>query len=163
MTIADKSVVGIQYTLKDDSGKEIDSSSKEEPLVYLHGCGNIIPGLEEALLGKDIDDKVNVTVAPEKGYGEKQEEMMGKVPINAFEGMGELIVGMRFDAEGADGHRQMVVIEEIGEEEVTINGNHPLAGETLHFDVTIESIRAATEEELSHGHVHASGGCGHNH
>ncbi len=163
MAIADKSVVGIQYTLKNDSGEELDGSSEGEPLVYLHGCGNIIPGLEDALLGKNIDDKLNVTVAPEKAYGEKKEEMMGKVPLSAFEGMGELKEGMRFDAEGADGHRQMVVIEEVGEEEVTINGNHPLAGETLHFDVTVESIRQATAEELEHGHVHAPGGCGHDH
>ncbi|MBL1293538.1 MAG: peptidylprolyl isomerase [Thiotrichales bacterium] len=163
MTIADKSVVGIQYTLKNDSGEELDGSSEGEPLVYLHGCGNIIPGLEDALLGKNIDDKLNVTIEPEKAYGEKKEEMMGKVPLSAFEGMGELKEGMRFDAEGADGHRQMVVIEEVGEEEVTINGNHPLAGETLHFDVTVESIRQATAEELEHGHVHAPGGCGHDH
>ena len=163
MTIADKSVVGIQYTLKNDSGEELDGSSEGEPLVYLHGCGNIIPGLEDALLGKNIDDKLNVTIEPEKAYGEKKEEMMGKVPLSAFEGMGELKEGMRFDAEGADGHRQMVVIEEVGEEEVTINGNHPLAGETLHFDVTVDSIRQATAEELEHGHVHAPGGCGHDH
>ena len=163
MTIADKSVVGIQYTLKNDSGEELDGSSEGEPLVYLHGCGNIIPGLEDALLGKNIDDKLNVTIEPEKAYGEKKEEMMGKVPLSAFEGTGELKEGMRFDAEGADGHRQMVVIEEVGEEEVTIDGNHPLAGETLHFDVTVESIRQATAEELEHGHVHAPGGCGHDH
>ncbi|NOX28169.1 MAG: peptidylprolyl isomerase [Gammaproteobacteria bacterium] len=161
MAIADKSVVGIQYTLKNDSGEELDGSSEGEPLVYLHGCGNIIPGLEDALLGKNIDDSLNVTV--EKAYGEKKAEMMGKVPLSAFEGMGELKEGMRFDAEGADGHRQMVVIEEVGEEEITINGNHPLAGETLHFDVTVESIREATAEELEHGHVHAPGGCGHDH
>lgn len=163
MTIADKSVVGIQYTLKNDNGEELDGSAEGEPLVYLHGCGNIIPGLEDALLGKVIGDSLSVTVPPEKAYGEKREEMMGKVPLSAFEGMGDLKAGMRFDAEGEDGQRQMVVIEEVGEEEVTINGNHPLAGETLHFDVTVASIREATAEELEHGHVHAEGGCGHDH
>ena len=161
MTIADKSVVSIHYTLKNDKGDQLDGSNEGEPLVYLHGCGNIIPGLEAALLGKNIGDSLTVVVPPEDGYGEKKEEMMGKVPLSAFEGMGELKAGMRFDAEGADGHRQMVVIEEVGEEEVTINGNHPLAGETLHFDVKIDSIREATKEELEHGHVHAPGGCGH--
>ncbi len=161
--IKDKLVVGIHYTLKNDSGEELDGSSDGEPLVYLHGCRNIIPGLEEALVGKNIGDSLKVTVPPEKAYGEKKEEMMGKVPLSAFEGMGELKVGMRFDAEGEDGHRQMVVIEEVGEEEITINGNHPLAGETLHFDVTVDSIREATQEELDHGHVHAPGGCGHDH
>ncbi|MBL4851506.1 MAG: peptidylprolyl isomerase [Gammaproteobacteria bacterium] len=163
MTITDKAVVAIHYTLKNDNGDKLDGSSDGEPLVYLHGCGNIIPGLEEALAGKNIGDNVNVTVPPEKAYGEKKEEMMGKVPLSAFEGMGELKSGMRFDAEGEDGHLQMVVIEEVGEKEITVNGNHPMAGMTLHFDVTIDSIRQATEEELSHGHVHTAGGCGHDH
>ena len=163
MTIADKSVVGISYLLKNDQGEELDGSSDGEPLLYLHGYRNIVQGLEEALAGKNIGDSLNVVVPPEKAYGEKKAEMMGKVPLSAFEGMGEVKPGMRFDAEGPDGHRQMIVIEEVGEEEVTINGNHPLAGETLHFDVTVESIREATAEELDHGHVHKPGGCGHNH
>ncbi len=163
MTITDKSVVAIHYTLKNDNGEELDGSSDDEPLVYLHSYGNIIPGLEEALAGKTVGDSLNITVPPEKAYGEKKEEMMGKVPLSAFEGMGEIKAGMRFDAEGEDGHRQMIVIEEVGEEEITVNGNHPMAGLTLHFDVTINSIREATEEELEHGHVHAAGGCGHSH
>lgn len=163
MTISDKSVVGIHYTLKNDKGEQLDGSSEGEPLVYLHGSGNIIPGLEDALQGKSVGDSLNVVVPPEKAYGEKKAEMMGKVPLTAFEGVGEVKPGMRFDAESPDGHRQVIVIEEVGEEEVTINGNHPLAGETLHFDVTVDSIRDATAEELAHGHVHAPGGCGHNH
>lgn len=157
MAIVEKSVVGINYLLKNDAGEEIDGSEEGEPLLYLHGFNNIVPGLEEALSGKDVGDQISVVVPPEKAYGEKKQEMMGKVPRSAFEGMGELKPGMRFDAEGEEGRRIMVVIEEVGEEEVTINGNHPLAGETLHFDVTVESIREATQEELDHGHVHKTG------
>ncbi len=157
MAIVEKSVVGISYLLKNDAGEQIDGSEEGEPLLYLHGFNNIVPGLEEALSGKDVGDQISVVVPPEKAYGEKKQEMMGKVPRSAFEGMGELKPGMRFDAEGEEGRRIMVVVEEVGEEEVTINGNHPLAGETLHFDVTVESIREATQEELDHGHVHKTG------
>ncbi len=157
MAIADKSVVGIHYLLKSEQGELLDGSDEGEPLLYLHGFNNIVSGLEEALTGKEVGDQINVVVPPEKAYGEIKQEMMGKVPLSAFEGMGELKPGMRFDAEGEEGRRIMVEIEEIGEEEVTVNGNHPLAGETLHFDVTIDSIREATQKELDHGHVHKTG------
>lgn len=162
MIIANKCVVGIHYTLRNDTGEQLDASQADDPLLYLHGGGNIVAGLEEALEGKQIGDNLRVVVPPEKGYGEKDPKMMGKVPLSSFDGMGEIEPGMKFEAEGPDGYRHVITIDEVHDDEVTINGNHPLAGQTLHFDVTVDSIRAATAEELDHGHVHQHA-CGHHH
>lgn len=157
MKIADESVVTMHYTLKDDKGKTIDSSSGGEPLAYLQGAGNIIPGLEEALMGKVAGDKIQVTLPPEKGYGERDERLVQSIPKKQFQGAGEIKVGMQFQVNSQAGPMILTVVGVKGDE-VVVDGNSPLAGQTLHFDVEITDVRAATSEELEHGHVHGPGG-----
>jgi FKBP-type peptidyl-prolyl cis-trans isomerase SlyD len=154
LLIGDNMVVSMHYTLTNDQGKVIDSSEGAEPLTYLHGAGNIIPGLENALIGKVADDALQVTVAPEEGYGEVMQELIQTVDRAAFGEVKSLETGMAFEAQGPDGQAQRVVITNVAGDQVTVDGNHPLAGATLNFDVKIVSVRAATEEEIAHGHVH---------
>ena len=154
MSIKHNSAVSFHYTLTDDNGQQLDSSDGREPLAYLHGAGNIIPGLENALVGKTTGEKVSVTVQPEDAYGEINPEMIQIVPREAFEGIDDIQAGMQFQASGPDGQTQVVTIKAVGEEGVTVDGNHPLAGQVLNFDVSIEEVRDATEEEIAHGHVH---------
>lgn len=157
MQIAANSVAYIHYTLTDDNGAVIDSSSGGEPLAYLHGAGNIVPGLEKALEGKQAGEKFSVKVAPEEGYGARDEAMVQQVPRRAFQGVKELKPGMRFNTQTAHGHATVVVTRVAGDM-VTIDGNHALAGQTLNFAIEITKVREATAEELMHGHVHGAGG-----
>ena len=154
LMIGDKMVVSMHYTLTDNDGKVLDTSEGAEPLSYLHGAGNIIPGLETALIGKVADDSLKVTVEPKEGYGELIPELIQKVNKSAFEGVDTLEPGMAFEAQGPDGQAHRVVISEVEGDEVTVNGNHSLAGVTLNFDVRIVDVRDATEEEISLGHAH---------
>lgn len=156
MEIAEDRVVMFHYTLKDDSGEEIESSRSGEPLAYIHGKGNIIPGLEEALEGHTVGDQFDVELPPGDAYGKRDERLVQEVPRDIFEGVDEVEVGMQFRAESQAGE-QMVTVTEVEGEEVTVDGNHPLAGETLHFDVEVTGVREATDEELDHGHPHAGG------
>lgn len=158
LKIADDHAVTIHYTLTNNQGEILDSSVGGEPLVYLHGAGNIIPGLENALLGKQQGDSLQVIVPPEDGYGVRHAELMQEVPRAMFGGASQLEVGMAFQAQGMHGEIQRVVIASINGDTVTVDANHPLAGETLTFAVTIESVRSASAEELAHGHVHGPGG-----
>ena len=153
MQVAENPVVDIHYTLTDKDGDVLDRSKEGEPLSYLHGANNIIDGLEEALVGRVVGDKLNVVVPPEKGYGERNENMVQRVPRSAFEGIEEIEVGFRFEAETDNGSVPVVVIE-VDDESVVVDGNHPLAGETLTFDVEIVGVREADAEEIDHGHVH---------
>ena len=155
MQIARDAVVMIHYTLKNDAGEVLDSSSGHDPLAYLQGHGSIIPGLEAALEGKVAGDKVQATSAPENAYGMKEPGLVQQVPRRAFQG--EVRAGMQFTAQTEAGPRTVVVTRVQGDM-VTVDGNHPLAGETLHFDVEVTEVRVATEEELAHGHVHGAGG-----
>ncbi|WP_428035084.1 FKBP-type peptidyl-prolyl cis-trans isomerase [Amphritea sp.] len=157
MQIADKKIVLIHYTLKNLDDEVMDSSEGAEPLAYLHGSGSIVPGLEKELEGKKAGDKVNVEVSPEEGYGELNPELIQEVDRAAFEGVDNIEVGMRFMAQTAWG-QQPVVVTAITDETVIVDGNHPLADQTLKFDVEIVEVRDATEEELSHGHAHGEGG-----
>lgn len=158
LKIDDDYVVSFHYTLTNDLGEVLDSSVDAEPLTVLQGAGNIIPGLEDALMGKAQGDTFKVTVQPEDGYGIRHPELMQVMPRAAFGGVGELEIGMEFTAQGADGHTQRVAIAAIDGDDVTIDGNHPLAGAVLHFAVSIETVRKASNEELAHGHVHGPGG-----
>ena len=158
MLIANQHVVAIDYTLSNDAGEAIDSSAGAEPLVYLHGAGNIIAGLEKALLGKAVGDELDVSIEPEEAYGEYSAELITNLGREMFEGVDELEVGMQFHASAPDGGMQIVTIRDIDGDQVTIDGNHPLAGQQLNFKVKVVSIRAASEEELAHGHVHGEGG-----
>jgi FKBP-type peptidyl-prolyl cis-trans isomerase SlyD len=155
-TIAKDQVVSFHYTLTDEQGTVIDKS-EDQPLVYLHGASNIIPGLENALLGKVVGDKLTVTVQPADGYGEYQPEMVQDVPRNLFQGVDNIEIGMQFQAQADDG-MQVVTVKDVTDEAVIVDGNHPLAGKTLNFDVEIVEIRDASAEELQHGHAHGAGG-----
>ncbi len=157
MQISDNKVVSIHYTLTNDAGEVIDSSEGREPLPYLAGAGNIIAGLESALEGKSVGDKLDVRVAPEDGYGERHEQMIQEVPRSAFDGVDDIQVGMHFQAQSDHGPVS-VVVTALTDETVTVDGNHPLAGEHLNFAVEVVDVRDASEEELEHGHVHGPGG-----
>lgn len=158
MLIANQHVVAIDYTLSNDAGEVIDSSAGAEPLVYLHGAGNIIAGLENALFGKTVGDELEVSIEPEDAYGEYSVELITSLGREMFEGVDELEVGMQFHASAPDGGMQIVTVRDIDGDQVTIDGNHPLAGQQLNFKVKVISVRAASEEELAHGHVHGEGG-----
>ena len=157
MNISDNKVVQMHYELKNDSGDVLDSSKGREPLAYLHGNGNLIPGLEKELNDKVKGDKIQAVIAPEEAYGIVDDQKIFKVGKNQFQGDNELTVGMQIQAQ-ADGRTEVGTVESIEGEEVTLNFNHPLAGQTLHFDVEVMDVREATEEEISHGHVHGEGG-----
>jgi FKBP-type peptidyl-prolyl cis-trans isomerase SlyD len=157
MNVAPNTVVHIHYTLKNDAGDVLDSSNGNEPLAYLHGNGNIIPGLEKALEGKQAGDKVSVKIAPGDGYGERDAGLVQDVPRSAFVGIPNVEVGMQFQADSNHGPRTVVVTQVAGDT-ITVDGNHPLAGQNLNFDVEITEVRKATREELEHGHVHGAGG-----
>lgn len=161
MQVAKNTVVTIDYTLTDPQGKVIDSSEGKQPLPYLHGAGNIIPGLETKLEGKAAGDALKVVVDPKDGYGVRDERMVQVVPATAFQGVGQVQPGMQFRAQGPQGQMQVVTVTKVEGDNVTVDGNHPLAGVTLTFDVTVRSVRPATPEELEHGHVH--GPDGHHH
>jgi FKBP-type peptidyl-prolyl cis-trans isomerase SlyD len=157
MQIAADSVVLIHYTLKDDDGKVLDSSSGGEPLAYIQGHGNLVPGLEKALEGKTEGNHVAVTLAPADGYGARNEALVQRVPKRSLQRAGEIRKGMQFQAQTEEGMRVFTVTTVVGDM-VTLDGNHPLADQTLHFDVDVVAVRSATEEELEHGHVHGPGG-----
>lgn len=158
MQIADGTVVAMDYALKDDDGNLIDQSQPGNPLAYLHGHRNIIPGLEAALVGKQTGDSVDVRVDPADGYGEFNAALEQVVPRERFEGVEHLEVGMQFQA-GTEQGPVTVRVTKVEGDSVTVDGNHPLAGKHLNFSVTITEVRAATEEEIAHGHLHAGGGC----
>jgi FKBP-type peptidyl-prolyl cis-trans isomerase SlyD len=154
LLIGDNLVVSMHYTLKDDDGNVLDSSEGYEPLSYLHGARNIIPGLEKALTGKTEGDAMLVKVEPADGYGEVIQDLIQTVEREAFEGTEALEPGMVFEANAPDGSVQNISVIKVDGDEITIDANHPLAGVTLNFDVKIIGVRAATEEEVSHGHPH---------
>ena len=156
MQVADNMAVSIHYTLTNDDGEVLDTSIGDEPLVYLHGVGNIIPGLENALHGKVAGDKFNVHIAPEDAYGELMEEMIQVISRDMFEGIDNIEVGMQFNADVSSGSGVVTVVN-IEDDDITIDGNHPLAGLALTFDVEVIDVRAATEEEAAHGHIHGAG------
>jgi len=158
MIVEKDRVVSIDYTLRDNNGNLIDSSEGSDPLEYLHGNGNIIPGLEKALAGKKAGDKLTCSIAAADAYGERDDSLIFKVNKSEFEGA-DIEVGMQFEAHGEEG-AQIVTVVGIEGEEVTIDANHPLAGETLNFDVKVVDVREATSEELEHGHVHGGCECG---
>jgi FKBP-type peptidyl-prolyl cis-trans isomerase SlyD len=157
MQIAENTVVSFHYTLTDDQGQVLDSSQGREPLVYLQGVGQIVPGLEKAMEGRKIGDQFKVDVVPEEGYGVRHAELVQEVPREAFQGVEDIQPGMQFQGRGPQGVIN-VTVTKVEDDKVHIDGNHPLAGQALHFDVEVTDVRAASEEELSHGHVHGEGG-----
>lgn len=160
MTIEKDKVVSIDYTLTGDNGETIDSSAGREPLSYIQGHQNIIPGLEKELEGKTVGDKLTAVIPPEEGYGKFQESLIQEVSKDVFQGVDKIEVGMQFQAQ-MENAPVVVTVTQVEDDKVTIDGNHPLADQTLNFDVEVKNIREATEEELSHGHIH--GPDGHHH
>jgi len=157
LKIAKDHVVSIHYTLKDSSGKEMESSFGDDPLVYLQGHKNIIPGLEEALEQKEVGDKVNVVIEPDKAYGTRNEQLVQAVPKTEFPDADKIEVGTHFEMDSPGGPI-LLVVTEIMDDKVVLDGNHPMAGMTLSFEVEIMEIRKATDEEVAHRHVHGPGG-----
>lgn len=157
MQIEQNKVVAFHYTLKNDAGEVLDSSEGREPLTYLHGAGNIVPGLEKELVGKTTGDKLEVRVESEEGYGEIQPALVQEVPRDAFQGVENVEPGMQFQAQ-TEGGPLLVTVKDVQGDTVTVDGNHPLAGEPLNFDVSIEEVRDASAEEVEHGHVHGEDG-----
>lgn len=157
MQVQNDHVVSIDYTLKNDAGEVMDSSEQTGPLAYLHGQQNIIPGLEKALDDKSVGDSFTVSIEPAEAYGERNEEMIQTVPRSMFQGVDEIEPGMRFQAQ-TEGGVTVVTIKDVNGDEITLDGNHELAGETLHFDVEVKEVRPASAEELEHGHVHGPEG-----
>lgn len=157
-TVADGKVVTIHYTLHLDGGRQVDSSEGQEPMAYLHGHGNIVPGLERALHGASIGDKLNVKIAPKDGYGKAMPDAVQEVPTEAFPPDFNPEPGMSFAAQDEDGNVMPLWVVSVAGDTVTITPNHPLAGENLNFSVEVMAIRDAAAEELEHGHPHGPGG-----
>jgi FKBP-type peptidyl-prolyl cis-trans isomerase SlyD len=153
MQIAKNRVASIHYTLKDNDGKVLDSSDGREPLIYIHGAGNLIQGMEDGLTGKTKGDKVNLKITPENGYGIKDDKLTQKVPRNSF-GDQPVKVGMQFQTNRGE----VVTVTHVGLDHITVDANHPLAGVELNFAVEVVDVRDATEDEIAHGHVHGAGG-----
>lgn len=153
MHIVDNNVVSFHYTLKNDQGEVIESSTGQDPLEYLHGHRNIIPGLEKELAGKSVGDKFTATIDPESAYGNYDETLLQTLLRGEFEGVDEIEIGMQFEVEDSNG-RGLLTVTKIEGDEVTVDGNHPLAGERLIFEVEVVDRREASEEELTHGHAH---------
>ncbi|MBD2701957.1 peptidylprolyl isomerase [Spirosoma sp. BT702] len=156
MTISKDAVAAIHYTLRDSNGTILDTSQGRDPLYYLHGAQNLIPGMEESLEGRQPGDHFQVEISPEKGYGKRDPNLTERVPRKAFGGQ-TVEVGMQFQAN--DG--QIISVVGLEPEFIIVDGNHPLAGESLHFDVEVIAVRDATPDELAHGHVHGPGGAHH--
>jgi FKBP-type peptidyl-prolyl cis-trans isomerase SlyD len=157
MQVANNTAVAFHYTLTNDAGDELDSTAGSEPLIYLHGRGNIISGLEEALNNKEVGDTFNVRIEPADAYGEFNDDMIQVVSRDMFDGIDRVEVGMQFHAAVNSGSGVITVIEVNGDD-ITVDGNHPLAGQALNFAIEIIEIRQATPEEVSHGHIHGPGG-----
>lgn len=157
MEIAANRVATIHYTLTDDDGQVIDKSPQERPLSYLHGAGNIVPGLEQALEGKNPGDSLKVDVAPEQGYGQRNDALVQEVPREAFQGVEKVEPGMQFRAQ-TQGGPLLVTVVEVGDAQVKIDGNHPLAGRNLHFAVEVADVRDASEQEKQVGQVEQPSG-----
>ncbi|OPH37985.1 FKBP-type peptidyl-prolyl cis-trans isomerase slyD [Moraxella lacunata] len=155
--IANDTVVRFNYTLTNSDGDVLDKSNGE-PLAYLHGHHNIIPGLEAQMKGKGAGDKFTVTVAPEDAYGEYLAEAVQEVPRANFQGVENIEVGMQFQSQTDDGHVMLVTVKDVNDDVVVVDGNHPLAGVTLTFDVEVVDVREATADEIAHGHAHGVGG-----
>ena len=158
MKITKDKVVGFDYKLTDSDGQVLDTSEGRQPLYYLHGAGNLIPGLESSLEGKSAGDQLQVTVEPSDGYGERNEALRQDVPRERFQGIDDLQLGMQFRVPTDNGGNLVVTVVEIDDDVVTLDGHHTLAGVTLNFDVTVREVRDATDDELAHSHVHGPGG-----
>ncbi|XPF94414.1 FKBP-type peptidyl-prolyl cis-trans isomerase [Colwellia sp. RE-S-Sl-9] len=157
MKIAEKTVVQFHYVLKEEDGTEIESSYDNDPMAYLHGANNTLVGLENALAGKEAGDKFSVTLQPDEAYGERQEDMIQRIPVKHLQGAAKWKAGMTAVVQTEQGQRQVTVVK-VGKFMVTVDINPPLAGKVLTFDLEVVDVREATEDEVKHGHAHGVGG-----
>ncbi len=156
--IGDNKVVGIEYVLRDGEGEILDQSGDEGVFYFIQGIGNIVPGLEKALHGKAVGESFKVSLSAEEGYGEFDEDLIKRVPRKHFKSLEPVEEGQEIMVQGQDGSHEMATITAVEEDIVVIDSNHPLAGQALHFEVSVTEVREATPEELEHGHVHGPGG-----
>jgi len=154
MNVDNNRVVSITFTLTDGDGKTLDATQPDKPLDYLHGAESLLPALERALAGKTVGESCKVSIPPQEGFGEVNPELIQNVPVEAFQGVDRIEPGMAFEAKGPSGEVEQVLVEAVEGDQVRINANHPLAGVTLNFDVTVVAIREADASEIEHGHVH---------
>ena len=157
MKVENKKIVAIEYTLKNDSGEVLDSNKGEDLLYFIQGEGNIVPGLEKQMAGKTTGDKFDALVKAADGYGEYDDEKIRRIPRSQMKNLRNLKEGMSIQMRGPEGV-EMLTVTKVSEEEVVADGNHPLAGQNLHFQIRIGEIRDATKDELAHGHAHGPGG-----
>jgi len=160
MLIADKKVASFHYTLSNEQGEQIESSRERQPMSYLHGAGNIIQGLENALTGKAAGDQFQVTIPPADAYGERRADQVQRVPAKHFRDAKKLKSGQLVSIQTRRGPVQATVVK-VGRFNIDVDTNHPLAGQTLTFDIEVLAVRDATKEEIEHGHVHGPGGVKH--
>lgn len=160
MQVAKNKVVSIDYKLTDNEGQVLDTSEGRGPLAYLHGTGGIIPGLEKELDGKQTGDEFQVSVDPSGAYGDRDEALQQQIPREKFEGVDDLQPGMQFQVNSQNGP-MVITVTDVADQVVTVDGNHPLAGVELNFDVKVREVREATPEEVAHGHAHGPGGASH--
>lgn len=160
MTVKENKVVSFHYTLSNQGGEQIESSKEREPMSYLHGANNIIPGLEKAMTGRSVGDEFQVTVAAAEAYGERNEDKLHRIPAKHFKNPNRLMPGQIVALQTQQGQMQVTVVK-VGRFNVDVDANHPLAGQALTFDVEVTGIRDASEEENAHGHVHGPGGVDH--
>lgn len=163
MKIAKDAVVGMIYTLRNDEGKVIDTNEGKPPMYYLHGHGNIVPGLERALEGKSAGDSIEVSVPASAGYGQYDETRTFEVPKSELGPNVRPQKGMILTMRGPDGMAMPVTVLKVKLNSVVMDGNHQLAGKDLHFAVKIQQVRRAKKEELAHGHAHGPAGHAHAH
>lgn len=157
MKVADNQVVRFHYDLKDVDGEMLESSKDHDPIAYLHGHKGILPGLADAMVDKAVGEQLSVTLEPEDAYGEIQDDATQRIPVKHLQGAAKWKKGMTAVVQTEQGQRQVTIVK-MGKFMVTVDTNHPFAGKTLTFDITIDDIRAATEEEIAHGHAHGVGG-----
>jgi FKBP-type peptidyl-prolyl cis-trans isomerase SlyD len=152
MEISNNSVVSIHYRLTNDQNEEIDNSAGGEPLIYMHGAGDLIDGLEEALTGKQVGESFTVSIPPAEGYGEEEADLIRIMQMDEFNGV-EMREGMQLQGKDPDGTFRLLRVVKVDGDEVTINMNHPLAGMVLHFEVNVDAVRPATDEEIEAGQI----------
>ena len=160
MTIQDKKVVSFHYTLTNQDGEQMETTRDKEPMTYLHGAQNIIPGLESAMAGKSVGDEFQVTLEPADAYGEKKEANIQRISSKHFRFPKKLKPGQIVGLQTRKGPVQVTIVK-VGRFNVDVDSNHPLAGQALTFDVEVSTVRDATEEEIAHGHAHGPGGVDH--
>lgn len=160
MLVADKKVVSFHYTLSNEQGEQLESSHERQAMSYLQGARNIIPGLEQAMAGKAAGEKFQVTLAPDQAYGERDPARIQRIPAKHFRDARRLQPGQRISLNTRNGAMPASVVK-VGRFNVDVDTNHPLAGQTLVFDVEVTDVRDATPEEIAHGHAHGPGGVGH--